>query len=202
MTHCLRHEDAFLKTYAEKLEQTEKEFHNNGITHTRIALCHAQVSALIDAVAKHILHDVIDLEEVCAAQDMLLDMSHERVKQLNGDHPLVEQFWDVYEYLNSSRSTEFSINHFDHDAHQIAINLNEVHKVPAKNYQQLPDIKEMKNLLTASRRYKFVDKSRVVKSHRYPADEVKNALEDKTLREHTVRCWIFQNPAISGSPNS
>jgi hypothetical protein len=26
MTHCLRHEDAFLKTYAEKLEQTKKSF--------------------------------------------------------------------------------------------------------------------------------------------------------------------------------
>ncbi|WP_336034130.1 toprim domain-containing protein [Acinetobacter bereziniae] len=199
MTHCLRHEDAFLKTYAEKLEQAEKEFHNNGITHTRIALCHAQVSALIDALAKHVLHDVIGLEEVSAASDMLLDMARERVDQLNGDHPLVEQFWDVYEYLNSSRSAEFTVNHYDHNAHQIAINLNEVYKIAAKNYQQLPDIKEIKNLLTTSRRYKFVDKSRVVKSHRYPADEVKNAVENREMREHTVRCWIFNNPAFSGT---
>lgn len=196
MTYCLQNESAFLETYKSKLAELETQFHANGITHTRIALCHAQVSALVESVAEHILKDVIDLEEICDAQDMLLNMAKERVDQLNGDHPLVEQFWDVYEYLNASRSSHFSINHFDADAQQIAINLNELYKIAARNYQQLPDIKEMKNLLLTSRRYKFVDKSRVVKSHKYPADEVKDATEDKNLREHTVRCWIFTNPNL------
>lgn len=199
MTYCLRHEKDILGTYQRKLKDIETEFHHNGITHTRIALCHAQVAALIDALTEHVLQDVIDYELVSDAQEMLLEMAQDRVDQLNGDHPLVEQFWDVFEYLNSSRSPEFSINHYEHDAHQIAINLNEVYKVAARNYQQLPDIKEMKNLLMTSRRYKFIDKSRVIKSHKYPADDVKNATEERDFREHSVRCWIFSNPAMSGA---
>ena len=165
-----------LETYSRKLEELETEFHNNGITHTRIALCHAQVSALVDALAKHVLQDVIDIEEVIAAKEMLLAMAEERVNQLNGDHPLVEQFWDAYEYLNSSRSPAFSLNHYEADAQQVAINLNEVYKVAARNYQILPDIKEMKNLLRNSRRYKFLEMNKTVRSNKYPADEVKTLL--------------------------
>ncbi|MFX4577930.1 hypothetical protein ABTA92_20290, partial [Acinetobacter baumannii] len=81
--------------------------------------------------------------------------------------------WDAYEYLNSSRSPAFSLNHYEVDAQQVAINLNEVYKVAARNYQILPDIKEMKNLLRNSRRYKFIEMNKTVRSNKYPADEVK-----------------------------
>ncbi|MFM9822779.1 toprim domain-containing protein [Acinetobacter baumannii] len=204
MTHCLVNEKEILETYARKLEELETEFHNNGITHTRIALCHAQVSALVDALAKHVLQDVIDIEEVIAAKEMLLAMAEERVNQLNGDHPLVEQFWDAYEYLNSSRSPAFSLNHYEADAQQVAINLNEVYKVAARNYQVLPDIKEMKNLLRNSRRYKFIEMNKTVRSNKYPADEVKNVTGDDSSsleRSHTVKCWIFTNPSY-GAPQA
>ena len=54
MTHCLRNEDAILKTYAESLQDIEDEYHQIGITHTRIALCHAQIAALIKAMALYV----------------------------------------------------------------------------------------------------------------------------------------------------
>lgn len=127
-----------------------------------------------------------------------MTMAEDRVNQLNGDHPLVEQFWDAYEYLNSSRSAAFTLNHYEADAQQVAINLNEIYKVAARNYQVLPDIKEMKNLLRSSRRYKFIDMNKAVRTNKYPADEVKNvSAEDETPfdRSHTVKCWIFSNPS-------
>jgi len=103
------------------LQSIEAEYHEMGITHTRIALCHAQVSALVKAMAQHVLS--IDLEEVIEAQEMLQDMARDRVNQLNGDHPDVEKFWDVYEYLQGNRSLAFGLNHHQEDAHTVAINL-------------------------------------------------------------------------------
>ena len=192
MTHCLKNEAKILQTYTDNIQALEEEFHQKGITHTRIALCHAQVSAMIDALELHVLKDVIDLEEVCDAKRILDTMARERIEQLSSDHPMVQQFWDAYEYMNVSRSAAFSLNHHDHDAQSIAINLNEVYKVAARNYQSLPEINEMRTLLRSSRRYKFIEMNKPVKSKNFPADEVKNAISE--VRERVVKCWIFTNP--------
>ena len=197
MTHCLRNEDKILETYKNSLQKIELEYHQIGITHTRIALCHAQVAALINAMAQHVLP--IDLEEVIEAQEMLQDMARERVEQLNGDHPDVEKFWDVYEYLQGNRSPEFALNHHPDDAQTVAINLNEVYKVAARNYQQLPEINEMKKLLRLSRKYKFVESNKQVYSDRFPADDV-TAVNQKResigKASRNVKCWIFTNPNL------
>lgn len=197
MTHCLRNEDKILETYKERLQSLEDEYHQLGITHTRIALCHAQVAALIEAMAKHVLP--IDLEEVIEAQEMLQDMARERVEQLNGDHPDVEKFWDVYEYLQGSRSPEWGLNHHEKDASTIAINLNEVYKVAARNYQQLPEINEMKKLLRTSRKYKFIESNKQVYSDRFPADDVAAVSKNREQigkPSRNVKCWIFTNPNL------
>lgn len=192
MTHCLKNEAKILETYSENIQALEEEFHQKGITHTRIALCHAQVSAMIDALEQHVLKEVIDLEEICDAKRILEAMARERVEQLSSDHPMVQQFWDAYEYMNVSRNAAFSLNHHDQDAQSIAINLNEVYKVAARNYQSLPDINEMRTLLRSSRRYKFIEMNKPVKSKNFPADEVKNATSE--MRERVVKCWLFTNP--------
>ncbi|MDR8335931.1 hypothetical protein FPK31_24365, partial [Acinetobacter baumannii] len=80
------------------------QYHGVGITHTRIALCHAQIAALIEAIAEHVLNGYLDYEEVALAQEMLMEMAQQRVGQLNGDCQEVEQFWEAFEYLQSGRS--------------------------------------------------------------------------------------------------
>lgn len=197
MTHCLRHEKEILETYANSLNRLETQYHQIGITHTRIALCHAQVAALINAMAQHVLP--IDLEEVIEAQEMLQNMARERVEQLNGDHPDVEKFWDVYEYLQGNRSPDFGLNHHNEDAHTVAINLNEVYKVAARNYQQLPEINEMKKLLRSSRKYKFIESNKQVYSDRFPADDVAALSKSRDVPgkpSRNVKCWLFTNPNI------
>ncbi len=197
MTHCLKSEEKILQTYAERIRELEEEFHRNGITHTRIALCHAQVSAMIDALEQHVLNGVIDLDEICDAKRILEEMARERMEQLGNDHPHVQQFWDAYEYLNISRSATFNLNHHDANAQSIAINLNEVYKVAARNYQSLPDITEMRALLRSSRRYKFIEMNKPVKSKNFPADDVKNV--ESPIKERVVKCWIFSNPYFNQS---
>lgn len=199
MTHCLRNESKILETYKNSLQEIEAEYHEMGITHTRIALCHAQVASLITAMAQHVLP--IDLEEVVEAQDMLQVMARDRVDQLNGDHPDVEKFWDVYEYLEGNRSAAWSLNHHDSDNQTVAINLNEVYKVAARNFQQLPEINEMKKLLRTSRKYKFIESNRQCHSERFPADEVSGVAKERetTVKpKRNVKCWIFTNPNLGG----
>ncbi len=192
MTHCLRKEKEILATYTDKLANIEQQYHSAGITHTRIALCHAQIAALIEALAEHVLTDALDYEEVAAAQDMLLSMAQQRTEELNGDTAEVEQFWEAYEYLQSSRSAAYSLNHHDENGTTIAINLNEIYKAAYRQYQQLPDINLMKRLLKNSQKYKFIEANRAVGSYKHPADDVKNSVEE--MRKRTVRCWIFTNP--------
>ncbi|HAV6109641.1 TPA: toprim [Acinetobacter baumannii] len=197
ITHCLRNEDKILETYASKLQSIEDHYHEIGITHTRIALCHAQVAALIEAMTKHVLP--IDLEDMLEAQEMLEQMARERVEQLNGDHPDVEKFWDVYEYLQGNRSPEWGLNHHPADAQTVAINLNEIYKVAARNYQQLPEINEMKKLLRTSRKYKFIESNKQVYSDRFPADDVAAVNKSREVPgkpSRNVKCWIFTNPNL------
>lgn len=193
LTHCLKKEKEILETFAETTAEIEKEYHEKGITHTRITLCHAQISAMINAIAKHVLDDIIDLEEICDAQAMLEQMAQQRINDLSADHKLVQQFWDVYEYLECTTPSAFHLNHYPADNGYIAINLNEIYKVAMKNYQALPEINEMRDLLKSSRKYKFIEMNKQVKSSNYPADEATH-LETNFRNKRNVKCWIFAKP--------
>lgn len=197
MTHCLKHESKILQTYEENMKIAEAEYHSNGITHTRIALCHAQISAMIDALAEHVFEGVIDLSDICDAKRYLEGMARRRVDEIACDHVYVQQFWDAYEYLNSIRSSSFCLNHFKPTDAHIAINLNEIYKVAARNFQTLPDINEMRNLLRTSKRYKFIEANKPVRTSSSPADEMKSigyAAESPLKEDRIVKCWIFSNP--------
>ncbi|ASN71607.1 hypothetical protein 2F1_6 [Uncultured Caudovirales phage clone 2F_1] len=198
MTYCLKNEEKILKTYDEKHREIEIEFHQKGITHTRIALCHAQVSAMIDAIAEHIFKDVMDLSDICDAKRYLEEMARRRVDEIAADHPMVQQFWDAFEYLNSVRTSSFHLNHYKTGDAHIAINLNEIYKVAARNFQALPEINEMRNLLRTSKRYKFIEANKPVRTSKHPADEVNNlspGYGDKPPKEDRIlKCWIFTNP--------
>ena len=74
------------------------------------------------------------------------------------------------------------------------------------NFQALPDVNEMRNLLRTSKRYKFVEANKSVRSDKFPADEVKN-LGDHTnvnpiQNERIIKCWIFTNPNQVKQPGS
>lgn len=198
MTYCLKHEKQILETYNNNLKQIEADFHAKGITHVRIALCHAQVSAMIDALAEHVFQKEISATEIQNSKTMLENMARRRVDEIGLDHIFVQQFWDAFEYLNSIRTSHFHLNHYEPTEANIAINLNEIYKVAARNFQALPDVNEMRTLLRTSKRYKFVEANKPVRSSKYPADEVKKVTdhtENNPLQsERIVKCWIFTNP--------
>lgn len=196
MTHCLKNEAKILETFFQKFAETEKHYHQIGITHTRITACHSQVSAMIDALQAHIFTDVIDLEEICNAQKMLEQMAIKRIDDLAADHKLVVQFWEAFEYMNEVQSINFKLNHYDSKHQFVAINLHEIYKAAARHFQALPDINEMRDLLKNSRRYKFVEMNKQVRSKSYPVNETNNigADSDTPVKDRNVKCWIFTNP--------
>ena len=194
MTACLQKEEKILNTFFKKFEEIEKNYHQCGIAHTRIALCHAQVSAMIDSIAEHILKDIIDLEEICDAKALMEKMALKRMEDLSDDHILVKQFWEVFEYINNSTAnSNFTLNHHKHNELTVAINLNEVYKAAARNYQSLHDINEMRTLLRSSKKYRFIEMNKQVRTNSFPVDEFKQVKTDVAV-ERNVKCWIFSNP--------
>ncbi len=101
------------------------------------------------------------------------------------DHPMVEQFWDVYDYLDNLDSLNRGgrVNHHSDDADTIAIHLNEIYSVAKKNSQPLPDnMVELKQHLRDSCRYLFIDSNVAVSS--------------QVFNGKTIKCWIFQKPSV------
>lgn len=181
MVKAIRNEAAILKTYEEKVRAYEVFYHAAGITHTRIALNHAQIAALVDCLYLHVLDGVMTDSQAKDAKSTLIKMSQERVARLASDHPLVEQFWEIYEYLDTLGDCQ--MNHYAADKKQIAINLPAFYKIAQSEGQRLPEQSEMKRLLRSSRKYKFVDSNVAVNSAVYKAK--------------TVKCWVFENGAAS-----
>lgn len=182
MTHCLKNEAKILETYRQKVNEYQREYHLEEINHTRIALCHAQVAALLDAIATHVFQDYIDLDHLVDTHKYLKHIARQRLTKLSGDHPDVEKFWDVYDYMHNGRN--IAINHHPDNAPTVAINLNEFYKWASELRQSLPEINIMKQLLVVSKTYKFREKNRNVNSpHRKGVD-----------MNPTIKCWIFDKP--------
>lgn len=184
MAHCIRNEKAFLETYKAHLDTLEQEFHALGVNHIRIAFCYAQVMALIHAMAKHIIPD-IDQDILNLTKQTLVNLAKNRIVQLSADHPEIEKFWDIFEYLQNSCGV--AINHHKPTAPTVAINLNEFFEHASTHRQQLADIRLIKQLLPNSVRYKFTDRN-------HPVSSAKNVDSTQTDGKRVVKCWIFKKP--------
>lgn len=167
----------------ERSELYQKELMNEPeIRVGRIAKNHGQLMALADALRLVVR---ISDEVHAALQAQIRLMALERQVAINADHPLVDEFWDMYEYLNGDDDYEPALNH-SRDSNLIALNLNHFVCVAAEAKQQIPPMRELKHLLKASRRYKYQGQ-RVVNS----AIKGKGASAGST----SERCWIFEKRA-------
>lgn len=185
MMHCIKNETAFMETYKAYLLQFEQEFHQAGIGHIRIAFCYAQIMAIITAIAKHIIKS-IEQDTLDQAKQQLIALAKHRIEQLATDHPEIEKFWEVYDYLENLAN--HPVNHHKAEANTVAIHLNEFYEKASINRQNLADIRLIKQLLPNSIRFKFISKN-------HPVSSAKNADPTKPDAKRVVKCWIFQKPA-------
>jgi len=167
--------------YEPKLQQIDD------IKSLRIVENHAQIMALVDCLPL-----VVNINEgwLDKTNDELVEMAIKRQHATNEDHPIVQEFWDIYEFLNGDDLAP-RLNH-SRDPDYIAINLNHFVQVASDKRQQVPNLADLKKHLKSSRKRKFVEAGAVVNSainERFNEDRAPSV--DK--RPESVRCWKFEN---------
>ena len=184
MNAALSRERDVLAAYAEAFTRYETIFTASDLRNERIIKNHAQVAACGDALAV-VFGEHMTGQLKSGLMDYLLNRALAREKRLAADHPVVEQFWDTYDYLTAriTRGRKDSpltdpLNH-SRDTASIAINLNHLMEECRTWGQPTPDTALLKKLLPHCRRRKFLG-TRAVNSR----------LDDKTLR-----CWVFSRQA-------
>lgn len=153
----------------------------------RINKNHAQLLALLDC-----LRLIVPLSEpqISHTRTQIIRMAIERQASISSDHPVVAEFWEVYEYLEGLDADGPVVNHSKKD-NTIAINLNDFVKCAAEHRQKVADISELRERLKDSRSRKLIDSNKATDSA-VRAHQAKHSNAVVT-KQPIVKCWIFQS---------
>lgn len=180
LIRAVRAESQVMEKFGERVRFYEGKLRERGeLRMERVIKNHAQMLALFDA-----LRLVMEIPEdmVVATREALVAAALERQSAVSADNALVTEFWEVYEYLETTNGGMPAVNH-SRDASRIAINLNEFAAKAAHHSQQLADLKVLRTLLRDSRRHKCLDTNVAVNS----------AIRQGTMgAAATVKCWVFK----------
>lgn len=176
-----KREGKIMSTVLERTPYRERQLQQiPKIKTMRIAKNHGQLMALADAL-RHVVR--LTDEQFEAVEQQIISMAIEREEAISADHPLVQEFWEAYDYLNGIDELDQRLNH-SRDPQYIAINLNHFVQVATEARQQIPPIRDLKKVLKASKRHKF-DGIRVVNS------AIRAQLSGPSTISTSVRCWVF-----------
>ncbi|UUT14497.1 toprim domain-containing protein [Pseudomonas zeae] len=182
---AVRAETQVMTRFAERVLVHERQLRElKDIRVERIIKNHSQLMALVDCLR---LVCALDDNQVATTQQALMSMALERQAAISADHPLVAEFWEVFEYLESLGEGP-QVNH-SNDPKLIAINLNEFAEMASVHRQNLGDLKTLRGLLVNSRSRKWQETNKPIYSAVRAAQAASHAMPKKTT---TVRCWIFQ----------
>ncbi|MCW8199274.1 bifunctional DNA primase/helicase [Verminephrobacter aporrectodeae subsp. tuberculatae] len=189
----LKHEAEVLKDLVDKTEQhTQFILEQEGVHKPRIAKNHAQILTVAEAMRRLV---PITQNQFHQVREQLVTMAQERQRAINADHPLVQEFWEAFDFLNGTPlhtpHGPKDVVRLDHsrDPRQIAVNLNEFVEMASQHRQQVPMLTDLKKVLRTSKTRRFVDVKGVNSAIRLKKD-------DSTGQEtgRTVHCWVFEFP--------
>ena len=95
----------------------------------------------------------------------ILSRAMERESRLRADHPILEQFWDQFDYLNGISKEKGAPDRLNHSADDALI-----------AGQQIFDLNTLKKLFPNSKRHKFLEYKVVWSKH----------------ESRSYKCWIFK----------
>lgn len=172
------------KEVLEIVEQKTEQYRLQLLAHPdiktpRIALNHGQMMALLDALQLVVPMSNTQKDSV---SNFIVEMAVARQQAINADHPVVQDFWELYEYLNGDNDIFPRLNH-SNKPDIIAINLNEFIRDAVEARQQVPDLRDLKNHLKNSQRHKYIGQ-RVVHSKI-------RANTPNLIGSESIRCWLF-----------
>ena len=155
----------------------------------RIAKNHAQLFAIVEALFPLIK---LNAAQQAAVRQHIREMAIERQKAIGGDHPVVEAFWEIVDYLENTTPEGGVVDH-SRRKDVIAINLNHFVHLASEHRQQIPAMDELKKHL------KNGSKSRPLLHINHPVNSRVPTNSATDSSGSTRRCWIFKNPS-SGIP--
>jgi len=173
----------------EKLRDYEEAIRDAGARNQRIQKNHAQLMVCVDALS---LVCPISRTQQDEGQRLIVELALEREQALAKDHPIVEQFWEAFEFLDGASDDpecEARLNH-SCSPELVAINLNHFVQIAQEKRQQVPLLSDLKRFLKTSRKYRFIDANRSVRS----AINSRLNLRTENARPAIVKCWVFENP--------
>jgi len=181
---ALTNEEAFIEKFFSSFDRHRADLtENSTIIHDRIVDCHAQVMAAVEAL--QVLLPSLPESALLSTFKYLKERGEDRQRRLSSDHPVIEQFWDTYHFLNDqlihiddeNGERDIETQRLNHAKGHglIAINLNEYVELCRKRGQELTAISMLKELLPRSQRYKFVEGKKV----------------RSRITGGLVRCWVF-----------
>lgn len=177
-------EKVVMQAYASGYKQARGEMETNPkIRHIRIAKNHAQLVGLLEALALVIS---VPAERIEKTRNAIFELAIERCNALKRDHPMVQEFWDLFDYLDEL--APFGINH-SFDENVIAVNFNHMEEIAAAHRQRIPfTLAEIKKLLRNGNERRFID----TKTTRSAVSERYNRGKGNMQRmPDTFRCWLF-----------
>jgi hypothetical protein len=174
----LKMESVLLEAFAEAYERILAEYKQQSTKLTeRLLKNHAQVAAWGAVLPLVFDSKQIPKHWVESHQRFLLTRAQDRQKRLNGDHPLVESFWEIYEAENDK--PEYNLPaYFNHskNPNRLAINLVDFEQKCRQRMLPILDRETLKRLLPMSKRY--------------PYKETKN-IRSQLEPGKTKYCWVF-----------
>lgn len=181
--------DASLRNY-------ERTLRDLGSKNQRIQKNHSQPMVMVDCLS--LVCPITDTQKQ-QARDLIGQMALDREKALARNHPMVENFWEAFEYLDGAPEEEGGLPVLNHarDPGLIAVNLNHFAQVAAEKRQQIPPLTELKRHLRTSKRPKFVE----VRTVNSAINAIWNLRVDNPAakRPSSVKCWVFQTAGSGGA---
>lgn len=173
---------AFPALYANAYRALSERAEQNGkIKDERVIKCHAQVAAWI-ALLRRLFPISDEVYEHVIAR--LWEQAEAQQRRLNDEDPVMEDFWNIYDFLNLQKSEDKYIEVLNHSRNPeyIAINLQDFVKKAADARQQLPETAVLKEKFPGSFRHKFVDYKNVYSS----------------IFSKALKCWVFRKEENNG----
>jgi hypothetical protein len=183
LLHSVQRSEAVLKMFTEQFNKHRATLQANPkIKLQRIVENHAKIMAFADCLTIIL---PISAAAIIEIQRALIVMAETRQESLNEEHPVVQQFWANFDYMNSkalwAESEEPAIaenvmNHSSKPETEIAVNLEHFRQRCAELKLELMDSKELRRYLPTSRKRQYL----------------RNEAIRSRIENRVVRCWIFK----------
>lgn len=178
IAHAIRREEDLLAAFRTAYARHEAVLEARGdVRNVRLIKNHAQLAAGLDMLDRLA---GIPPEAMEVTRERIYRMAAERRDALASDHPVVQRFWEAFDYLESREegaSDDTRINRHRRWESMIAVQINHFEARCRDRGISAPPYDDLKRHLKNSKSRKFVSVGTV------------NTISDK--HEH---CWVFERP--------